>query len=244
MISRKVGQTCIITIPPKSLTTTVLQTTLHRPSMVKIMDILLVLLSGILAPSKEQWDNRSATTYQWDRQQMRIVQRRLHRDWYFPLIRHRWTSSSRKMAVLLILRSMVVGMYSVSTFFSVKLTQKTRDRNPPDGYRLSRIAFSADGQPTAASTSTSAAVNIMQNSNVGSCPGSCFRPTGLAWDSKDRLFMTSDTTNEIFVIGGAWMGKYFRSWWYREEFLRSSFLGWLRRNYRIYIWVLWYSQDA
>jgi hypothetical protein len=25
---------------------------------------------------------------------------------------------------------------------------------------------------------------------------------GLTWDSKDRLLMTSDTTGEIFVIGG------------------------------------------
>lgn len=77
-----------------------------------------------------------------------------------------------------------------------------RDRNPPDGYRLSRIAFK-DGQPVEPSTSTTAAVNIMQNSNLGSCPNSCFRPTSMAWDSKDRLFMTSDTTGEIFIIGGA-----------------------------------------
>ncbi|KAG4414324.1 hypothetical protein IFR04_012531 [Cadophora malorum] len=76
------------------------------------------------------------------------------------------------------------------------------NRQPPDGYRLSRIAFK-DGQPVEPSTSTTAAVNIMQNGNLGSCPNSCFRPTGLAWDSKDRLFMTSDTTGEIFIIGGA-----------------------------------------
>ncbi|KAL2069968.1 hypothetical protein VTL71DRAFT_14648 [Oculimacula yallundae] len=76
------------------------------------------------------------------------------------------------------------------------------NRNPPDGFRLSRIAFK-DGQPVEPSTSTKAAVNIMQNSNLGSCPNGCFRPTGLAWDSKDRLFMTSDTTGEIFIIGGA-----------------------------------------
>ncbi|KAF4619014.1 hypothetical protein G7Y89_g14831 [Cudoniella acicularis] len=76
------------------------------------------------------------------------------------------------------------------------------DRSPPDGFRLSRIAFGKNGMPTEAATSTSAAVNIMQNSNLGSCPNSCFRPTGMAWDSKDRLFMSSDTTNEIFIIGG------------------------------------------
>ncbi|KAH8686163.1 soluble quino protein glucose/sorbosone dehydrogenase [Tricladium varicosporioides] len=75
------------------------------------------------------------------------------------------------------------------------------DRSPPDGYRLSKIEFK-NGMPVQPSTSTSAAINIMQNGAMGSCPNSCFRPTGLAWDSKDRLFMSSDTTNEIFIIGG------------------------------------------
>jgi hypothetical protein len=42
----------------------------------------------------------------------------------------------------------------------------------------------------------------MSNNNMGSCPGSCFRPSGLAFDSKDRLFMTSDSSGEIFVLKG------------------------------------------
>jgi hypothetical protein len=32
------------------------------------------------------------------------------------------------------------------------------------------------------------------------CPDNCFRPVGLAWDSKDRLFVTSDSTGEIFIL--------------------------------------------
>ncbi len=28
----------------------------------------------------------------------------------------------------------------------------------------------------------------------------CFRPVGLTWDSKDRLWMSSDTTGEIYVL--------------------------------------------
>jgi hypothetical protein len=28
----------------------------------------------------------------------------------------------------------------------------------------------------------------------------CFRPTGIAFDSKGRLFMASDSTGEIYVI--------------------------------------------
>ncbi|KUJ15013.1 soluble quino protein glucose dehydrogenase [Mollisia scopiformis] len=75
------------------------------------------------------------------------------------------------------------------------------DRNPPDGYRVSKVLFK-NGFPVEPSTSTSAAVNIMYNANNGACPNSCFRPAGLAWDSKDRLFMSSDSTGEIFIIGG------------------------------------------
>ncbi|KAF9881822.1 hypothetical protein CkaCkLH20_00968 [Colletotrichum karsti] len=74
------------------------------------------------------------------------------------------------------------------------------NRQPPDGYRLSRVEFGADGQPTAPSTSRDAAVNIMWNGNASACPGSCFRPVGLAWGTNGRLFLVSDSTNELFVL--------------------------------------------
>jgi glucose/arabinose dehydrogenase len=77
------------------------------------------------------------------------------------------------------------------------------DRSPPDGYRLSKIIFDpATGQPTEPSTSTTAAINVMSNPNNGNCPSRCFRPVGLAFDSKGRLFMSSDSTNEVWIIGG------------------------------------------
>lgn len=79
------------------------------------------------------------------------------------------------------------------------------DRTPPDGYRLSRVAWNPQtGQPVANVTSgASAAENIMINSNLSACPGKCFRPAGLAWSPSGKLFMSSDATNEIWVIGGA-----------------------------------------
>ncbi|KAL6705283.1 hypothetical protein ACN47E_007093 [Coniothyrium glycines] len=74
----------------------------------------------------------------------------------------------------------------------------------PDGFRLSRVAFNPQtGQPVEPVTSTNAALDIMWNPNNANCPNRCFRPVGLAWDTKGRLFMTSDNTNEIWVIGGA-----------------------------------------
>lgn len=78
-----------------------------------------------------------------------------------------------------------------------------RNRSPPDGYRLSKIAFNpATGMPTEPSTSTTAAINVMSNPNNGNCPTRCFRPVDVAFDSKNRLFMTSDSTNEVWIIGG------------------------------------------
>ena len=65
-----------------------------------------------------------------------------------------------------------------------------------------KINFGTDGQPTEPSTSTTATVPIMQNTNVASCPNSCFRPVHMAFDKAGRLFMSSDQSNEIYVLTG------------------------------------------
>lgn len=67
------------------------------------------------------------------------------------------------------------------------------------GYRISTIDFK-DGQPTAARTSTDAAKDIIWAPDLSKCPSKCFRPVGLAWDSKGRLWFSSDSTGEIFVM--------------------------------------------
>jgi glucose/arabinose dehydrogenase len=77
-----------------------------------------------------------------------------------------------------------------------------RNRNPADGYRVTRVDFS-NGQPVHAVTSKTAQIPVMENSNVGACPNSCFRPVGLDFDQKGRLFVSSDTSGEIYVIYGA-----------------------------------------
>lgn len=43
-------------------------------------------------------------------------------------------------------------------------------------------------------------LDIMTNPDNTVCPGDCFRPAGLAFDSAGRLWMSSDTTGEIFVL--------------------------------------------
>lgn len=40
----------------------------------------------------------------------------------------------------------------------------------------------------------------MYNKDLSACPGQCFRPVGLAWDAQNRLFMTSDSTGEIYIL--------------------------------------------
>ena len=75
-----------------------------------------------------------------------------------------------------------------------------RNKDDPDGYLLYAVSF-ANGSPTEPSNSTTAVVPILSNADNRKCPNGCFRPVGLAWDSKGRLFMSSDRTGEIYVIG-------------------------------------------
>ncbi|KAK6206995.1 glucose sorbosone dehydrogenase [Colletotrichum tabaci] len=73
------------------------------------------------------------------------------------------------------------------------------NRPDPVGYALTAVDFS-NGEPVASSDSTDALKNIMYNKDLSACPGQCFRPVGLAWDAQNRLFMTSDSTGEIYIL--------------------------------------------
>ena len=54
--------------------------------------------------------------------------------------------------------------------------------------------------PTASHGSRDAAKPILSTPDLDNCPDDCFRPVGLAWDSEERLWFTSDSTGEIFVM--------------------------------------------
>ncbi|KAJ4155305.1 hypothetical protein LMH87_000559 [Akanthomyces muscarius] len=73
------------------------------------------------------------------------------------------------------------------------------NREDPVGYRIASVAFK-DGQPTAGKDSMDAAVDVLTTKDLSNCPDNCFRPVGLAWDSKGRLWFSSDSTGEIFVM--------------------------------------------
>lgn len=59
---------------------------------------------------------------------------------------------------------------------------------------------SNSGRPSAGRDSKDAAQPIFGNSDLSKCPRGCFRPVGLAWGTQDRLFMSSDSTGEIYVL--------------------------------------------
>lgn len=73
------------------------------------------------------------------------------------------------------------------------------NRDEPVGYEISSVAFK-DGRPTSPSNSTNATTTIISNPDLSNCPDDCFRPVGLAWDSEGRLWFSSDSTGEIFVL--------------------------------------------
>lgn len=79
---------------------------------------------------------------------------------------------------------------------------KDRNRDEPQGYKLSAIEFE-NGEPTEPPNSNTAAIDIVSNADVSRCPRECFRPVGLAFDGLGRLFMSSDSTGEIFVVARA-----------------------------------------
>ncbi|KAF5589960.1 Soluble quino glucose sorbosone dehydrogenase [Fusarium pseudocircinatum] len=75
------------------------------------------------------------------------------------------------------------------------------NRNPGDGYRLSKVDF-ANGEPVPKSDDPKAEVPLMWNTDNTKCPSGCFRPAGLAFDKSGRLFLTSDSTGELYVLTG------------------------------------------
>lgn len=73
------------------------------------------------------------------------------------------------------------------------------DRTNPVGYKVVAIDF-ANGSPVAGSDSLTATTAIFSNADNSQCPDSCFRPVGLALDSQGRMFVTSDSTGELYVL--------------------------------------------
>lgn len=74
------------------------------------------------------------------------------------------------------------------------------DRQQPVGYKLSLVQFNANGDPVQPSNSTIAAVDIVSNQNNADCPNNCLRPVAMAFDTRGRIFMSSDASGEIYLV--------------------------------------------
>jgi hypothetical protein len=64
---------------------------------------------------------------------------------------------------------------------------------------VSTVSFT-NGQPTARLSATDALTPIFTNPTLSACPANCFRPVGLAFDSQGRLWVSADSTGEIYVL--------------------------------------------
>ncbi|KAH9222632.1 soluble quino protein glucose/sorbosone dehydrogenase [Leptodontidium sp. 2 PMI_412] len=80
------------------------------------------------------------------------------------------------------------------------------DKTAPVGYKVISLDF-ANGSPVAESTSMTAAQDIFSNPDNSVCPGRCFRPVGLAIDGVGRLFVSSDSSGELYVLAKTGSGS-------------------------------------
>jgi hypothetical protein len=67
------------------------------------------------------------------------------------------------------------------------------------GYKVIRIPWS-NSTPAASADSRVGYETVIGASDVSQCPDGCIRPVGLAFDRLGRLFVSSDTTGEIFIV--------------------------------------------
>lgn len=89
--------------------------------------------------------------------------------------------------------------FLVSYKYRPLLILASRDRSSPTGYKLSVIPFSG-GEPVAAPNNDTATIDILTNADNSVCPNQCLRPVGIAFDNQGRLFLSSDSTGEIYVV--------------------------------------------
>ncbi|KAI1109855.1 soluble quino protein glucose dehydrogenase [Nemania sp. NC0429] len=79
------------------------------------------------------------------------------------------------------------------------------NRQPPTGYKVVAVPFAQlpDGSyaPTAAPWSARGSIDVFYPPDETLCSSStCIRPVGLAFDASGRLYVTSDSSGEVFML--------------------------------------------
>ncbi|KAI2641273.1 soluble quino protein glucose dehydrogenase [Xylaria nigripes] len=79
------------------------------------------------------------------------------------------------------------------------------NRQPPTGYKVVAVPFAQgpDGSyaPTAAPWSSRGTIDVFYPPDEAQCSSStCIRPVGLVFDALGRLYVTSDTSGEVFLL--------------------------------------------
>lgn len=205
MISAATTKTSIIPTRAKSSTITARSKTPHHQNGGKTMVILPAMQSGIprLEACPELALESEAHLHQRAGKTL-LAQTHYRQNFASQVTLHHLISSSTRTELRHTFPSTDLGKSGPENSVGILANDSSRNKSPPDGYRLSRVEFDpTTGQPVEAVTSTNAATNIMYNANTAQCPNRCFRPVNVAWGPNGQLFMTSDTTNEIWVIGGA-----------------------------------------
>ncbi|KAH7096098.1 soluble quino protein glucose dehydrogenase [Auriculariales sp. MPI-PUGE-AT-0066] len=78
------------------------------------------------------------------------------------------------------------------------------NREPPTGYKVVVVPGTTSGGawlPSASLNNNKGYTDILWNSDLSVCSGSCFRPVGLSWNAAGTgLYVSSDSTGEIFFL--------------------------------------------
>ncbi|KAF7430434.1 hypothetical protein PC9H_006141 [Pleurotus ostreatus] len=67
------------------------------------------------------------------------------------------------------------------------------NRDPPTGYGVVHVPFPI-------TSPTQASPFIVQAADLSTCPGTCIRPVGLSFSKDGRLYVSSDSSRELFVV--------------------------------------------
>lgn len=74
------------------------------------------------------------------------------------------------------------------------------NRDDPVGYALSVVAWEPEGEPVDPPDSMTAKTDIFGNEDLSRCPSNCHRPVAMAIDAQGRIYLTSDSSGEIYLI--------------------------------------------